>query len=334
MRRFLFGLFFAVLTVLSFHVAISQQRRDVPQLHGSAETSLRFFYQASPDEYFLDVPLIGSVNVTYQSEKVLSVVSVDYAEELEIGETYIRGGTEYSHLQAGYYVVDWGVGYSLSLLGSVNERDNRYPSHIFYRKKYAPYPAFTMTFGNSELFNQLFIARREEGSQNIDDGDFGLRGGLRRGDSSLYLGFMRKLGLPPPLFFFTIENRREREAVWMELNWEYNKDGRDVWTFLVGLSEHSSRSTFLGEYIVDRHDNFLYLKEMLKATPMLELSLSVFFHIPDLSSAYNPFITLTIDKSLTFEPGAELFLGKEDKYFSPHNEGNDNSLYLKLSFQI
>jgi hypothetical protein len=191
-----------------------------------------------------------------------------------------------------------------------------------------------MTFGNSELFNQLFIAQKEEGSQSIDEDDFGLRGGLRKGDSTLYLGFMRKIGTPPPLFFFTVENRREREAVWMELNWEYSREGQDVWTFLIGLKEQFSRSTFISEYIVDRRDNFLYLQETLKATPVMELTLGIFFHVPDFSSSFNPFIVLAIDKSLTLEPGAELFLGKKGNYFSPLNEGNDNSLYLKLAFQL
>jgi hypothetical protein len=159
----------------------SQQKMDVPRLHARAETYLQFFYNAPTDAYNVDIPLYTTVSLSYESSRVASLFSIDYATELTLGETYVRGGTEYSSMQIGYSVVDWGVGYSLSPLGEVNPFDSRYPDNIFYRTHYAPYPGFITTFGNSGFYNQLFIGKIDESRQSLDSTDFGIRGVVKSG---------------------------------------------------------------------------------------------------------------------------------------------------------
>jgi len=336
-NRLLPGLVLLMALVLLFcapFACFPQERREVPQIHGSAESTLQLSYETSPDRYNLEIPLITSVKLTYETEKVESVFSVDYLEELGVGETYVRGGTEYSHMKFGYYVVDWGIGYSISPLGGVNSIDSRYPENIFYWKQYAPYPSFMMTIGNSSIYNQLFIAQRDEHARSVDEGDLGIRGVVHSNDATVCLGFLRKFGTPPPIFFLTAKNSGEREEAWMELNWEYNKEGRDVWTFLLGLKQQFSRSTFYAEYIVERSDNFFFLQQAMMPNPSTQLSIRCFFHIPEFSSALNGFVALAVDKTLTFEPGFYLFIGKPEGFFSPLRTGNDNSLYMKISFEF
>ena len=120
----------------------------------------------------------------------------------------------------------------------------------------------------------------------------------------------------------------------MELNWEYNKEGRDVWTFLLGFKQQFSRSTLYAEYIVEKSDNFLFFQQALMPDPATQLSIRLFFHVPEFSSALNGFVALAIDKTLTFEPGVYLFIGKPGSFFSPLRTGNDNSLYMKISFEF
>jgi hypothetical protein len=312
----------------------SQQKMDVPRLHARAETYLQFFYNAPTDAYNVDIPLYTTVSLSYESSRVASLFSIDYATELTLGETYVRGGTEYSSMQIGYSVVDWGVGYSLSPLGEVNPFDSRYPDNIFYRTHYAPYPGFITTFGNSGFYNQLFIGKIDESRQSLDSTDFGIRGVVKSGESTISGGFIRKLGIPPPLFFLTAVNNLEREDVWLELTWEYNRESRDVWTFLIGMKQRLPRSTVYAELIADRSDNFLFLQEILQLNSDRQLSVRTFFHLPEWSSAVNGYAALALNKTFTLKPGFYLFIGREESYFSPLRVQNDNSLYLMFDFEF
>jgi hypothetical protein len=331
---FIFVFSCIIKTIFICHVAIAEQKRDAPQIHGSAETCLQLQYEAAGDNYSIDVPFYGKLQVLYKNERVESVFSIDYIEELGIGETYLLGGIEYSNMKIGYYVVDWGRGYSYSPVGNINMVDSRYPSNIFYSKKYLLYPCYTMTLGSQKLFNQIYFANREENIETIDDTELGLRGVVQGEDYTVSLGFIRKLGYPPALFFLTAENRSDQQAVWMELSWEYHKESHDVWTFVLGVKRQLVRARLCAEYIIDRTENYLYIEEAFLSNSSTQFSLKGFFHIPDLSSAFNGFISVGIDETITFEPGVYLFFGKRKKYFSPLEGENNNSVYFRLVYEF
>ncbi len=312
----------------------SAQHTETPRVYSSLETNIQIKYIREERLYECEFPFYGNIEIFHETPNLKSVFSIDYIGELDLGETYILGGTDFSHMKIGYYVENWGNGYALSPLGSINPFDDRYPQNIFFRSNYKPVPRFTMTMGNENFLQQISIINKEENIKSVDDTDLGLRGIWTGPDSSASIGFIRKFGYPPPIFYLTAEMIGDKEHVWMELGWEYHKTSRDVWTFVLGFMREFSHTALYGEYIVERGENFLFIEEALVQNELAQFNLKIFFHVPDFSSAYNGFISLAVDKYLTFEPGFFLFLGKNEKYFSPKEEDNNNAIYLKLKYEF
>jgi len=320
--------------VLSFGTALAEQNRDIPQIHGGLETTMELKYRANEKLYKLDFPLYGSLQLLYENERINTAVSLDYIGESGIGETYLLGGTEYSYMKIGYYASDWGYGYSISPLGSLNIIDDRYPSNIFYRKNYLPHPCFTMTVGSQRFHQQTVFTNREKNIESVKDTDLGLRAIWNENGSTVSLGLIRKLGYPPPLFFLTVENLGDLGNLWIELCWEYYKTSRDIWSFVFGVKRELSSAVLCAEYVMDGAQNFIFLEEIFLFNPSAQFDLKGFFHIPDMSSAFNGSIPMSVERNLVFEPGFYLFLGKKDKYFSPLKEDNNNSIYFKLKYSF
>jgi hypothetical protein len=101
--------------------------REQPRIMGSIESSIDLRYRASEDSYEVEYPIYANVGLFYENETLESFISVDYVGEPALGETYLLGGTEYSHIKIGYYDELWGTGYGLSPLDEKNPRDERYP---------------------------------------------------------------------------------------------------------------------------------------------------------------------------------------------------------------
>jgi hypothetical protein len=315
-------------------VITNAQYTETPRIFSSLETNVEIKYIREERLYKFEFPFYGNIEVLHKTPNLESVFSIEYIGELGLGETYILGGTDFSHMKIGYYVENWGTGYSLSPLGSINPLDNRYPQNIFYRTNYKPVPRFTMTIGDQSFHQQISIINREENIETVDDSDLGLRGIWTGPDSSASIGFVRKFGYPPPLFYLTAETIGDREHVWLELGWEYHKTSRDVWTFILGFMREFSSTELRLEYIVERGENFLFLEEAVIQNELAKFNLKIFFNVPDFSSAYNGFISLVVAEYLTFEPGFFLFLGKDEKYFTPNKTDNNNTIYFKLKYEF
>ena len=76
------------------------------------------------------------------------------------------------------------------------------------------------------------------------------------------------------------------------------------------------------------------LEEAVIQNELAKFNLKTFFNVPDFSSAYNGFISLAVAQYLTFEPGFFLFLGKDEKYFTPNKTDNNNTVYFKLKYEF
>jgi hypothetical protein len=310
--------------------------REQPVIRGGIESSAALRYRAPEDSYEIDYPLYATVGFFYKTETLESFISIDYIDELALGETYLLGGTEYSHIKIGYYNELWGTGYALSPLDAVNPRDERYPQNVFYRTRYAPVPNFRMTFGNEVRYTQIVLSHTSPGEvQTVEDTELRVRAAWQGEGSIAGLGFVRRLGAPPPLFFITAKSDNESSTVWMELDWEYRAEAKDLWSFVLGTRRRFQSSEVYAEYVLDRSKTSLFFfEELLQVHPIAQFNLRTFVHIPDFSSAFNGCIRLTVNPYLEFSPGFYFFFGKAGKHFSPLQEDNNNVVYLKLTYTM
>jgi len=310
--------------------------REQPMIIGNIESSVALRYSATEDSYETDYPLYATVGFVYETETLESFISIDYIGELALGETYLLGGTEYSHIKIGYYDELWGTGYALSPLDEVNPRDERYPQNVFYRTRYAPVPTFRMTLGKEVRYTQIALSHTYTGEiQAIEDTELRVRAAWQREGSTAGLGFVRRLGAPPPLFFINAKSENRKNTVWMELVWENRTEAADLWSFVLGIKKRFQSSEVYAEYVLDRSKpSLFFFEELLQIHPIAQFNLRTFVHIPDFSSAFNGCIRLTVNPYLEFSPGVYVFFGKEGKYFSPLQGDNNNTLYLKLAYTM
>ncbi len=318
--------------------ALAQEARDRPQFHGQLETAIHFKHSAVDNIYSFDFPLYGKFQIVYEREMFNTVLALDYYEELSIGETYIQGGSEYSYLKIGNYTEDWGVGYAVSPISILNKNDSRYPENIFYRRYYRPNPLFDITMGSVDFYGQLAVSNREEDLLSLSDTYLGFRIVGKWSDYDMSLGFIRRAGWPPPLFFLTALRSGIDYGVWVELGWEYRRTENDIFDLVIGYRRDLSSASIVTECIVNGAHMYFYIENVYILQPIVKVGIKGFSHIPDLSyalnCAFNGFFVIDIDRGLVLEPGFFLFIGKEGQYLSPYRYENNNSIYLKLQYQF
>lgn len=327
-------LFYLLLFLIVFEMASAVPFGDGLELSGELESSVGLSCRKAEKKYITEFPLYGQVRLFYGTEKMESVLSLYYRRELDAGETYLKGGSEYSYMKIGYFIEDWGKGYSVSPLEILNNRDDRYPSNIFYRRYYKPNPIMLITVGNDQLQQQVVLSNRNGSATSVNNTDLGLRGVWNREDYTFSIGLVRMLGYPPPLIFLTIEQEGTYDRAWLEFGWKYYKKTRDLWDFNLGFSREFSASEISAEYIINGFNTYLLLEEIFSINQMVKFDFKTFLHIPDFSSAFNTFFTVNIDNQFDFEPGIFLFIGKRGKYFSPHRGENYSSVYFKLKYSF
>ena len=330
LKKLLYPLFF----LLVLEMVSAAPFGDEVELSGELESSVGLSYRKAEKKYTTGFPLYGQVRLFHGTEKMESVISLYYRQGLDIGETYLKGGSEYSYMKIGYFIEDWGKGYSVSPLEILNDRDDRFPSNIFYRRYYKPNPIMLITVGSDQLQQQVVLLNRRGGVSSVNNTDLGLRGVWNREDYNFSIGLVRMLGYPPPLIFLTIEQEGTYERAWLEFGWEYHKKTRDLWDFNLGFSREFSASEMRAEYIINGFNTYLFIEDIFTINQMVKFDFKIFLHIPDFSSAFNTFFTLNIDNKFDFEPGIFLFIGKRGKYFSPHRGENYTSVYFKLKYSF
>jgi len=310
-------------------LAFSRINKDI-DIICELNTEFGLQYKSNEKSYNLQMPLWGKMGLMYKGKGVESLISLRYTDEPVIGETYIIGGDGYSYIKVGNFVEEWGVGYSIRPAAILNVKDNFFPDSIFYRRFYKPNPIFKMTMGNEKLYSDLIVSNIKETISSVNDSLFGLRTVWKQSEYDFSMGFMRDIGYPPPLYFLTMQRNSLNYRVWLELDWEYHLEDKDVWSAVLGVNKSiNSSKTFL-EYVIDRSNSFLWLLEIITVNPVIESSIKCFLHVPSFSFALNIFFNYKIDRYILFEPGAYLFLGKSGDYFSNAREGNDNAIYIRL----
>ncbi|UCB47128.1 MAG: hypothetical protein JSV25_06860 [Spirochaetota bacterium] len=339
MRKCLFVSIVIILIVSFPAIKLSaQQRRELPDIHGKLETAVGLKYITSEDLYSFSFPLYGWLQLTHETGILHAVVSLDYINEPGLGETYVKGGSDYSYLKIGNYTEDWGVGYALSSISILNSIDDRYPQNIFYQRFHRPNPMFTMTVGNEELHEQFVISARDEGIPTIYNTYLGFRMAGRWAEYDMSIGFIRRTGLPPPLFFITAKREGAASSLWTELGWEYVGNVADLGGLIFGYWQKLYQTELTFEYTIWGANSYFFVENSLLLNDFLGVGVKGFVHFSDVrdawSSALNLFLSMGIEKGLDLEPGVYLFFGKPYTPLSPHKRGNDNELYLRFTYQF
>jgi hypothetical protein len=302
-------------------------------------------YAADQREYLFDVWLRSRVGLLFERERVKAAINVEYLNGPDMGEnflrdglglweSYLRGGTEYSHIQMGVYVEDWGASYSRGLSSVLNERDERYPDNVFFSKYYRPNPLFSMTMGKESLYTQAALSNREMPVESIEDSDFGLRGVVKSGTVRTTGGVIKNIGSSSILSFATLEQEAAEGRQWLEVDWQYLPSEEDVWSVALGFSRGLSFSRIAAEYLLLDTEDVLFLEQDLRISEVLGFDLKLYVHFPDFSTALSGFFTLNVGGGLTFEPGVYGFIGRRGDYFSPTVPENDNRAVIRLRFQF
>jgi hypothetical protein len=317
MDKALQRVFFILLCIIfTGSISFAEDTRRKLETHGELETSAELEYRRAEDNYVFDFPLYAAIGIFYKTDLLESSFSLLYRNELDIGDTYLMGGSEYSYMKIGFFVEEWGIGYALSPISILNNRDSRFPDTIFYRKRYRPNPVFSAVMGGEKFHGQAVLSNKDENIESIDDTDFGFRGEWSGGDYSISLGFIRKIGKPPPLIFLTADSIGTREKVWLELGWIYNESSANIWNIAVGYTRELGFADIYAEYIIEDDDSVLYLEELFTINDLVSFDLKSFLHIPDLSNAFNGFFILKIEEHVFFEPGFYLYFGEGSRFFS------------------
>jgi hypothetical protein len=330
----MFLILFPVIFIPSFKSALALQMKGNLELKGVLETSMGIYYIWPKEKVAVDFPLYFMTGLFYDSEQIESVLSISFRQELDIGETYLKGGSDYSYLKIGYFLEEWGNGYSVNPLRILNRRDDRYPSNIFFRKSYRPDPAMLFTFGEQDLYQQIVLSNREDNITSIKDTELGIRG-ISVGDNYVFsIGYFSKIGYFPALFFFTLEEISQQQKLWLDFGFDYYKNKPPVWYSVLGVYREFPEAVFIGEYVIDGYNTYFYIEEEMPINEVSSFDLKFFLHIPDFSSAFNAAIIIEAGQDFIFEPGLYLFIGKRGKYFSPRERDNHNEFYLKLSYSF
>jgi hypothetical protein len=333
-RKILLLTLFAVFSIPAFKPALGFQLRDDLQLTGELETSVGLYYLRPKKHLAVDFPLYFQTGLFYDGGQLESAVSVSFRQELDIGETYIKGGSDYSYLKIGYFSEEWGKGYSVSTLRVLNRRDDRYPSNIFYRKKYRPEPAMIFTFGEQDLYQQIVLSNSTDNITSIKNTGIGFRGISVRDNSEFSIGYFSRIGYFPALIFTTVEDTSPGQRVWLDFGFDYYKNKPPVWYSSLGFSRELPEAVLTAEYVIDGHNTYFFAEEEMSVNEAALFDIKIFLHVPDLSSAFNAAFVIEAQKDFLFEPGAYFFIGKRGKYFSPREGDNDDELYLKLSYSF
>jgi hypothetical protein len=326
--------------IISFpaHKLSAQLGRELPEIHGKLETTVGLKYNTSDDLYSFSFPIYGWLQLTHETGMLHAAVSVDYINEPGLGETYVKGGGDYSYLKIGNYTEDWGVGYALSPISILNNVDDRYPQNIFYKRSYRPNPMFTMTMGDQELHEQLVISARDEEIPTIYDTYLGFRMAGRWAEYDMSIGFIRRAGMPPPLFFITAAREDGQSSLWTELGWEYVGGLEDLGGMVFGYGQVFNQAEVIFEYTIWGANSFFFVENNLLLSESLGVGVKGFLHFSDLrdawSAALNLFLRMGIERGLELEPGLYLFFGKPTTPLSPHKSSNDNELYLRFTYQF
>jgi hypothetical protein len=330
LRKIVFLIFF----VSVFGPGTALQMKDTLELSGELTTSMGISYIKPKKQFSIDFPLYFQVGLFYDAAQIESAVSISFRRELDIGETYLKGGSDYSYLKIGYFIEEWGKGYSVNPLGIMNSRDDRYPSNIFFRKKYRPDPAMLFTFGKHDLYQQIVISNRAEDITSIKDTDIGVRGISIGENFDFSLGFVRKIGYPPTLIFISVEDIEEKQRVWLDLGFDYYRNRPPKWYSVLGFSREFPEADVRGEYVIDGFNTYFFIEEVMTVNELSLFDLKTFLRIPDFSSAFNASFIIEAGKDFIFEPGMYLFIGKKGKYFSPLRSDNHSEFYIKLSYSF
>jgi hypothetical protein len=306
-------------------------RGEKPAMIAEAEALSALRYGAN-ERYVFDASLRARLGLLFEREQVKAALTVEYLDGLGLGESYLRGGAEYSNIQIGLFVEDWGSAFSRGLSSVLNERDDRYPDNIFFSKKYRPNPIFSMTVGGEGMYAQAALSNREVSIESIEDSDFGLRGVVRSGAVRATGGLIKRIGASSLLSFATLEQETAGGRQWVEVDWQYLPSAEDVWSMAVGFSRELSFSRVWAEYLLLDTEDVVFLEEDLRFSDAAGFDLKLYFHLPDFSTALSGFFILGVGEGLTFEPGIYGFFGRRGRYFSPTEAENDNRAVIRLRF--
>jgi len=349
LKKELFCSFFVLMVLSTFYFNCHAQAKDVslislsngkrtsaykeyiPYIKGNLESIAELIYRAEDENLFFSFPLYVDASLLYSWKSVEACFSVNYINTLETGEIYVNAKDENINIKIGQFIEDWGEGVALSTIYVFNPVDNRYPENIFFRRIRRPSPMLAFKVNKGEFFQQLVLCNYEANTELFNDTLLGMRSGVLTENKSITLGFVRKIGLPPLLSFLTVEAFGADESAWLELGWEYRENLKDIWSFVIGAEKNLLTSTIRGEFIVDKTNAFLFFEEIIGLKSSLKFDIRAFLHTTDFSSALNGRLIFQIDKGITLEPGFYLFLGKENKYFSPLRDENNSSVGIGLN---
>ena len=152
------------------------------------------------------------------------------------------------------------------------------------------------------------------------------------------LGFVRRAGMPPSLYFLTAETQESDYAIWSEIGWVSNAFGDDLGSMVVGYRREVALTSVTAEYALWGANSLILIENLLHLNQGLDTGAKLFLHFSDFrdawSAATNLYFRLGFEKTAYLEPGIILFFGKPGTYLSPYERDNDNSLYLRLMFSF
>jgi hypothetical protein len=317
-------------------VAKGAERREPMRLFGDLEVGVEIEYNAPRDEYLFDFPLYGDLGLLYQGDVVESALSLELIEEVNIGESYIMGGSGFSYLKLGFFREDWGKAYSASIIDILNRRDDRYPGNFFYRNEMRPNPLFLISYGRGDMAGQIALSHKEEDIESINDALLGVQSFVKRTGVDISIGAIREIGNPPPLIFLAARGEGSSYGVWMEFGWWYYGDGPDGVDTIIGVRQDFSRSSILAEFILEKARPFLFLEEEILVTERIKFDLQGYTYLKSFSTAVNGYFETSVDERTTLRLGTYLFFGGRGTFFSRfiETEDNDNTVYIKLYYSF
>lgn len=336
--RMLAPLFLIVMLLAFCSPAAAQQKRDRqgPALRADLEVNFELQHLASENRWVIGYPLYGNIGIIYEGEGVEAAASVDLIDEVSIGETYVRGGADYSYLQLGYYTETWRAGYSWSVVDVLNRHDDRYPENVFYRNIMRPNPVMTLSIGGDNYAQQIVVSQKEEQLDSVDDALIGLHSLISRKGFMSGLGFIRHAGYPPPLLFLTGKTEGRRTSGWMEVGWWIYKDGPDRVKGVIGGRQNFSSAFIIAEIIVQDSDLILFLEEEMRVGSRVSLDIKSYVYLNSFSVAIDSYVSTAVDAHVRMDLGGMYFFGQEGSYFSRYDpeQDNDNKIYLRLFFSF
>jgi hypothetical protein len=331
-----FGVLLILVIVPSAHALCAV--RETPKMYGALRTEAGIRYRTDEDRYLFDFPVYGNLGVGYAAGILESTISVDYAGEPGLGETYIRGGTRYSYLKIGNYSDRWGNGHSISPVSVLNGRDERYPENVFHLQRYRPNPMFTMGVGRELIHGEFVVSGRDGVSSSLYDARLGARiRGMWEG-YDMSLGFVRRAGMPPSLFFLTARTEEPDYSIWSEIGWVSNAFSDDLGSLVVGYRREVAVTSVTAEYAIWGANSLILLENLFRLNQGLDAGAKLFLHFADFrdawSAAMNLYFRLGVEKDAFLEPGIILFFGKPGTYLAPYEKDNDNGIYLRFLFSF